>query len=152
MQDLTKYREHHIALKEMIGDLQSLLNPEMLRIPPNAELAHHLLCDLVDLVKEHLLDEDRYLYPSLLVHKNPRVKALAWDFIRTERPLRRNFEKYYKKWLKRCDFPFSERFLHETQEIFKILSERIEREEEVLFPKLMEIGFLQKSGRSQLAL
>ena len=151
MQNLAKYQEHHVALKEMIGDLKSLVNPEMLQIPPNAELAHQLLCDLVEQVKEHLLDEDRYLYPSLLIHEDPRVKAIAWEFIRTERPLRRNFEKYYKKWLKNCDFSFDETFLQETDEIFRVLSERMEREEALLFPKLMKIGYFHAPARAQLA-
>lgn len=143
MQDLARYQEHHVALKEMIGDLQSLLNPEMCRISANGELAHHLLSDLMDRVKEHLRDEDRDLYPFLLVHEDPRVKGIAWEFIRTERPLRRTFEKYQKKWLQRCNFPLNEAFLRETDEIFKVLSDRMEREEQVLFPKLLEVGFFQ---------
>jgi hemerythrin-like domain-containing protein len=79
-----------------------------------------------------------------LIHEDPRVKSIAWGFISGEKPLRRTFDEYYKKWLKDCDFNFSDEFLEETREIFDMLTYRIDREEQVLFPKLVEIGLLEE--------
>jgi hypothetical protein len=145
MQTLSSYRNRHAELMQMIEDLQSILHPEQLKIRPNAKTAYQLLCDLSDKVKEHLAEEDRGLYPSLLIHEDPKVKSIAWGFISGEKPLRKTFDDYHKKWLKNCDFNFTESFLQETHEVFEMLTNRIEREEQVLFPKLLEIGMFEEA-------
>jgi len=143
-QSLSSYRSRHAELMQMIEDLRSILTPEMLKIRPNAKTAYQMLCDLSDKVKEHLSEEDRGLYPTLLIHEDPKVKSIAWGFISGEKPLRKTFDDYHKKWLKNCDFNFSDEFMQETTDIFDMLSNRIEREEHVLFPKLVEIGIFQE--------
>jgi hemerythrin-like domain-containing protein len=145
MQTLSSYRNRQAELLQMIEDLQSMLSPEQLRIRPNARTAYELLCDLADKVKQHLAEEDKSLYPSLLIHEDPKVKSIAWGFISGEKPLRKTFDDYYKKWLKCCDFNFTDEFIEETSEVFDILQYRIERENQVLFPKLVEIGVLQEA-------
>jgi hemerythrin-like domain-containing protein len=144
MQSLDSYRSSHAELRQMIDDLQSILTPEHIKIRPNAKTAYELLCDLGDKVKHHLAEEDRSIYPSLLIHDDPKVKSIAWGFISGEKPLRKVFDDYYKKWLKNCDFNFSGDFLAETNEVFHMLAHRIDREEQVLFPKLVEIGLFQE--------
>ena len=129
----------------MIEDLQSILTPELLKVRPNAKTAYELLCDLGERVKRHLADEDRSIYPSLLIHEDPRVKSIAWGFISGEKPLRKTFDDYHRKWLKHTDYKFPEEFLDETREVFSMLTQRIEREEQVLFPKLVEIGMFLES-------
>jgi hypothetical protein len=76
------------------------------------------------------------------------VKSIAWGFISGEKPLRKTFDDYHKKWLKNCDFNFTESFLQETREVFDMLQYRIERENQVLFPKLVEIGMFQEAARA----
>jgi len=129
----------------MIDDLRSILTMEQLRIRPNAKTAFELLCDLGEKVRRHLADEDRGLYPSLLIHEDPKVKSIAWGFISGEKPLRKTFDDYHKNWLKDCDFNFSDDFLHETHEVFDMVAQRIDREERVLIPKLVEIGMFQET-------
>lgn len=145
MHDLAHYRNRHTDLLQMIEDLQQLLTPEMLQIRPNAKTAYLLLCELGSKVKEHLSEEDRGVYPSLLINDDPRVKSIAWGFISGERPLRQTFDEYHRKWLKNCDFNFTEDFLRESQGVFRMVAERIDRENRVLFPKLVEIGLFQET-------
>ncbi|MFD2110426.1 hemerythrin domain-containing protein [Thiorhodococcus fuscus] len=149
MTTLDAYRNTHIELRQMIEDLNAIMTPEMLRIRPNAKTAYELLCDLGTKVSAHLSDEDRTLYPRLLIHEDARVKSIAWGFISGEKPLRKVFDDYHKRWLRNCDFNFSEDFLAETREIFEMVARRIEREESVLLPKLVEIGLFQDSGRAR---
>ena len=144
MYDLAHYRNRHTDLLRTIEDLQQLLTPEMLLIRPNAKTAYLLLCELGSKVKEHLSEEDHGVYPSLLIHDDPRVKSLAWGFISGERPLRQTFDEYHRKWLKNCDFNFTEDFLRESQAVFHMVAERIDRENQVLFPKLVEIGLFKE--------
>lgn len=147
MTELNDYRNSHQELRQTIEDLKALLTPELLRIRPNAKTAYQMLCDLGLKVRAHLAAEDRGLYPTLLIHEDPQVKSIAWGFISGERPLRRVFDDYHKRWLKNCDFQFTDDFLTETHEVFDMVAKRIDREELVLFPKLLEIGLFQESGR-----
>ena len=149
MHTLDSYLGTHAELRQMIDDLRSILSMEQLRIRPNAKTAYELLCDLGEKVRRHLAEEDRSLYPSLLIHEDPKVKSIAWGFISGEKPLRKTFDDYHKRWLKNCDFNFTEEFLTETHEVFDMVSHRIEREEQVLFPKLVEIGMFQDARYSQ---
>jgi hypothetical protein len=114
-------------------------------VRPNAKTAYELLCDLGEKVKQHLAEQDRSIYPSLLIHEDPRVKSIAWGFISGEKPLRKAFDDYHRKWLKHTDYKFPEEFLEETRAVFDMLVQRIEREEQVLFPKLVEIGMFQEA-------
>lgn len=148
MPDLSDYRHSHFELRQMIDDLKSILTPEMLTIRPNAKTAYELLCDLGTKVRGHLAEEDRSLYPTLLIHEDPKIKSIAWGFISGEKPLRKVFDSYHKRWLKNCDFKFTDDFLAETHEVFEMVAKRIDREEQVLFPKLLEIGLFHDSQRS----
>jgi len=143
MQTLDNYRQSHAELRQRIDDLQSIMTREQLRIRPNARMAYELLCELGEEVRRHLAAEDQGLYPSLLIHEDPRVKSIAWGFISGEKPLRKTFDDFYKRWLKNCDFDFTDQFLAESHEILEMVSRRIDREEHVLVPKLLEIGIFE---------
>ncbi|KAA6186245.1 hemerythrin domain-containing protein [Thiohalocapsa marina] len=140
MNTLEGYRHSHSELRQMIDDLRAIMTANQLKIRPNARIAYQRMCELGQKVKQHLAEEDRRLYPNLLIHEDPKVKSIAWGFISGEKPLRRTFDEYYKRWLKHCDFNFTPEFLQETDELFDMLVCRIEREEQVLLPKLVEIG------------
>jgi hypothetical protein len=148
MPTLEGYRSTHSELRGMIDDLRSILTMEQLRIRPNAQTAYELLCDLGERVRRHLADEDRSLYPTLLIHDDPDVKSIAWGFLSGERPLRQSFDDYHSRWLKHCDHNFSNEFLAETHEVFAMVAQRIDREEAVLIPKLIEIGLFRQARLS----
>ena len=140
MNRLDDFKERQSELLEMISDLKAMMVPELLKVKPHAKATHEHLCKLGDKLKDHLLAEDRGVYPPLLTHEDPKLKSLAWGFISGEKPLRMQFENYHRKWLKNCDFTFSEDFLAETLEVFQTIEARIEREQAVLLPKLEESG------------
>jgi hypothetical protein len=145
MHTLDGYRSTHSELRQMIDDLRSILTAEQLRIRPNARTAYELLCDLGERIRRHLAEEDRALYPSLLIHDDPKVKSIAWGFISGEKPLRQTFDDYHARWLKNCEFDFTTEFLAETHQVFEMVGQRIDREERVLLPKLVEIGMFQEA-------
>ena len=129
MKPIATYYEQHAELMEMIDELRPLLTMDKLSIGPVAKTAHGMLCELGKKVKAHLADEDQSLYPELLVHEDPKVKSMAWGFISGEKPLRRWFKDYNDKWLKDCDFEFTEEFLEETNEVIALLIDRVTRED-----------------------
>ncbi len=143
---LTDFRTRQDELLEMIGDLKVMLNPDYLRIKPNAKIAYEMLCSLGEKMRTHLAEEDRGVYPPLLINDDPKLKSLAWGFINGEKPLRKQFDGYYRRWLKDCDFTFSEEFLHDSHELFDAIQDRVSREQNVLLPKLEESGVFGASG------
>ena len=139
MTTIAHLRETHAQLQEMIADIRTGLTPENLKIKANAKAMHTLLCDIALKVRDHLAEEDKEMYPKLLKQGNS-LNHTAWNFIAGESELRREFEAYYKKYLKDCNFQFNEAFVAETNDILNAILSRIDREEKVLFPKLEENG------------
>jgi hypothetical protein len=149
MTSIDSVKGRHSDLLEMISDVRQMLKPEILSIRPNAKLAYETICTLADKMKQHLSAEDEGLYPPLLTHEDPKVKSVAWGFINGEKPLRKMFDSYYKKWLKNCDFSFSDEFMRDTHEMLAMLETRIDREQTILLPKLTQMGLFSppQAGR-----
>jgi len=145
MTNLNSFRDRQAELLEMISDIKAMLKPEVLSIKPNAKLAYQTICALADKMKVHLAAGSEDVYPPLLTHEDSNLKSLAWGFLSGEKPIRKSYEDYYKKWLKNCDFNFSEEFRADTVEVLDMLADRIQREQDVLLPKLEKSGVFQHS-------
>ena len=130
---------------DMIQDLRAMLTREQLSIRPNAMTAHKLICDLAEKMKEHMSEQDRSIYPDLLIHRDPKLKSMAWGFLNGQKPMRKQFDQYHSKWLKNCDFNFSDEFITDTFEVFDMIEERIKREESILIPTLESTGVLARA-------
>lgn len=140
MSTLEEFRERQNELLDTISDLKAMMQPEQLQIKPNAKTCYEQLCQLGEKMKQHMAEEGKGVYPPLLIHEDPKLKSLAWGFINGEKPLRKQFESYYKKWLKDCDFNFTPDFMEESHELFEAIEDRIDREQHVLLPRLEESG------------
>ncbi|MES9959857.1 MAG: hemerythrin domain-containing protein [Sedimenticola sp.] len=140
MKVLDDFRGRQTEISQMISDLRAIMTPEQLKIRPTAETAHKLLCDLGQKLKNHLSAEDKGVYPPLLTHEDPKLKSLAWGFISGQKPLRKQFESYHQRWLKDCNFEFTQDFMDATIELFDAIEMRIDRESTVLLPKLEQSG------------
>jgi DUF438 domain-containing protein len=150
MTTIAHLRETHAELRELIADVRTGLSLENLKIRANAKAIHKMLCDLAANVRQHLAEEDKEMYPRLL-KTGSDMKYTAWNFIAAESELRKEFEAYYKKHLKDCDFQFNDAFIAETNDVLAAVLSRIEREEKVLFPKLEEAGMFDATPASARA-
>jgi len=140
MELLQTFRDRQEEIASIIKDLRAIMTPDQLRSPPACKAAHNLLCNLGNKLKAHLAAEDKGLYPPLLTQEDPILKSLAWGFISGEKPLRKQFEAYYKRWLKDCDFQFTEAFLRDSYKLFAAIERRLNHEKSVLIPKLEQCG------------
>lgn len=131
---------HRREISEIASTLRAMLSPDQLQIRPVAQVAKRLLCDLCDRVAKHLIEEDKDLYPSLMAHGDLLIQSMAWGFQAGDRPLRRQFEAYHQRWLKDCDFEFTEQFLDETVELLDAIELRLKREQQVMIPQLEDSG------------
>jgi hemerythrin-like domain-containing protein len=134
----------HGEMQDMIKDLRAMMTKDQLKIRPNAMTTHKLICDLAVKMKSHMSAQDQDIYPGLLIHENPKLKSMAWGFLNGQKPMRKQFDDYYQKWLKNCDFNFTDDFIAETFEIFDMVEERIERERNILIPTLEMSGVFSR--------
>jgi len=121
---------------EVASAVQQFMNPEQLRIPSIANVAHVLLCDLCKMMMDHLADEKKSVYPELLTDANQNIQNMAWGLINNDRLVRPEFENYKKRWLKDCEFQFTDAFIKETQGILELLHQRMELEKNSIIPRL----------------
>jgi hypothetical protein len=142
---LESLRGSHSDMLEIIGDLRAMMTREQLSIRPTAMTAHKLICELADKMKDHMVEQDRGIYPDLLTHQDPKLKSMAWGFLNGQKPMRKQFEQYHNKWLRNCDFNFSDDFIADTFEIFDMIEDRIQREETILLPTLEKSGVFARA-------
>lgn len=140
MSTLESLRGSHTDMQDIISDLRVMMTSEQLNVRPNAMTAHKLICDLAEKMKKHMSEQDRDIYPDLLTHQDPKLKSMAWGFLNGQKPMRKQFEDYRSRWLKNCDFNFTEDFIADTFEIFDMIEDRIQREEMILIPTLEKSG------------
>ncbi len=140
MSTIDSIKGSHGEMQVMINDLRAMMTEDQLKIRPNAMTTHRLLCDLAEKLKTHMTSQDQKIYPGLLIHEDPKLKSMAWGFLNGQKPMRKQYDDYYNKWLKDCDFNFSKEFVAETFEIFDMIDERIEREQTILIPTLESSG------------
>ena len=108
---MTTIDELHRRRKEIIemaSVIEGLMTPQQLAIHPIAKVAHILLCDLCEMMSDHLADEHKGLYPNLLTHGDTSVKNMAWGLINNDKLLKPEFNRYKRKWLRDCEFQFTE--------------------------------------------
>ncbi len=119
-----------------IRDLCNILN---LTIDDYALRDNSIVCELLDRfadrVTAHLSHEDRSVYRDLLQEHTAEADALADKFLGNSQELRRIFNEYRRDW---CRKPHNENqhaeYANESRDMFKLVCERIDFEENKIFP------------------
>lgn len=140
MTTIRELRTQQSDIREMAHALNNLLTPEQQAVKPIARVTHTLLCDLCELVNNHLAEEHKGVYPTLLSHGDQNVQNMVWGFINNDKPLRKSFHAYAGKWLGDCDYELSDSFFEETRQMLTTLAERLELEDTKMMPKLEQAG------------
>ena len=136
MTTINELHERRKNILEIASAVKSLMGPEQLSVMPIAKVTHILLCDLCDLMTDHLADEHKSVYPTLLTNKNQDIQNMAWGLINNDRLLKPEFSSYKKRWLKDCEFQFTEEFVADTNEILETLQHRMDLEKNTVIPRL----------------
>lgn len=105
-------------------------------------------CDLffryIEKVNEHMDLVENNLYGPLLANNDNNIKNTARNFMSGGQEIRHILKAYQKTWCKRSKNYINvgsshEEFLKETDEIFGLVLDRIQRETERLYPLIREI-------------
>ena len=128
-----RFRRQHDQLLEVVGEITSYLNPAAIDV--NASDVARLLARLSGKLRIHLAMEDESLYPRLLKSSDPRISATADEFIAEMGTIGVTFKSYMDTWgsasyIKRDP----NAFISDTKELFSALGDRINRENNELYP------------------
>ena len=98
----------------------------------------------IDKVNQHMELVDNNLYKDLLAHPENDIKNVARNFMSGGQEIKHILNRYEKKWCRKMKQqilvgPKHEQFLKETEEMFALILDRIQRETERLYPLVREI-------------
>ena len=104
-------------------------------------------CDLffqyVAEVQNHMAVTDKGIYAGLLTHKEREVANVADRFMSGSVEIKRIFGQYLKKWcqMKRKELVIKEydAFYRDTEEMFRLVLDRIQDETEHLYPLMRKV-------------
>ena len=98
-----------------------------------------VVCELMARFKEkvwlHLVFEDNTIYSALSRHDNSAVSEVAKDFHDSARLIKKRFSSYVCRW---CNPSVGDKvhdeLVIESREIFRLIKDRVEFENEKMFP------------------
>jgi hemerythrin-like domain-containing protein len=133
MIDSSRFKHEHKVILGIVSQLEDLLDAEALAA--NGTPAHQLVAELAGLLTEHLRVEDAVIYPSLVTHSEPSVRATAQLLAKRIGGIGRTFEAYVGAWAAGETISGDPaRFVAETRGMMRALKNRIEREDRELYP------------------
>jgi len=126
-------------LKQQNQDIKSLCDVLSVLIENTALHDNPYVCDLMSRFREkvwmHLVFEDNTIYAELVRHQNRSVSSIAKTFHESARVIKKKFSGYVRRW---CNPAVTDKeheaLLEESREIFKLIRERIDYENEQMFP------------------
>ena len=132
MYSLDELKTQNQELSDLCAVLSVLLEERSLHNNP-------YVCELMARFKEkvwmHLVFEDNTIYSALSGHGNSHVSEAAKDFHDSARHIKKRFSSYIRRW---CNPAVGEsehdQLVVESREIFQMIQERIQFENEKMFP------------------
>ena len=112
----------------------------------DTQVISDLFFELVKEVEDHLKTQDKFVYRTLLACPDQKVRNLSNKFMSGGVEIKRVFAEYLKVWCgrkrKKCNQLFIKDhavFVRETEEMFELILNRIQDEQEKLFPMLRKV-------------
>lgn len=129
---IEELKHQHEEICELMTVLLPLVSDDAAR---KTSIVEQLFAELTDKIGKHLLLEDETLYKELLVHHDTEIQRTARNFLAGSNQLKHVFTEYMHS---PCGPASKEKdceaFIRETEDMFGLLKERIEKEESRFYP------------------
>ena len=112
----------------------------------DSEVCCKLFYNYMDKIDNHMQLVDRNFYQGLLASSNPEANKIANNFMSGSQEIKRVMKIYVKKWCNKNSHELKigrgqhERFVHQTDEMFELILDRIQDEMEKLYPMVRKIS------------
>lgn len=130
-------RRQHAEMLNLVNEIVDELNEKNLKMDSLPVIK--LFGSLMGKLKIHLSLEDDMLYPDLLKSTNPQVRSKADQFKKEMGSIGKTVESFAKKWQPDTIKSNPAVFINETKDLFKVLGNRIDRENNDLYPMLDQL-------------
>ena len=132
MYSLDELKEQNQEISDLCAVLSVLVEQPSLHNNP-------FVCELMSRFKEkvwiHLVFEDNTIYSALSRHENTAVSSVAQDFHDSARQIKKRFSGYIRRWCNPSVGQLEhEALVKESREIFQLIKDRVEYENEKMFP------------------
>lgn len=132
------YRAQHAELLVLADQLAVLIGDE--NLASSAATVRSLVSVLAGKLSIHLATKDKRLYPNLIAHNDPEVRALARLNADEMGLLAKAFIQFNRHWLTAAQIEkASAQFVLDATQIIVALRERIEKENDGLFKLVDQI-------------
>jgi hypothetical protein len=140
MVSFEKLHQQNHKITELTNILEHLLGDRSLC---DSQVTCNLFFDYVSAVKEHLAITDSGMYSQLLSSGDQKLSNVANRFMGGSREINRIFSGYLKRWckVKRKELVIREydKFMQDTEEMFRLVLDRIQDETEHLYPAVKKV-------------
>ncbi len=144
---MISYEELHTQ-NHKITELSNLLGHVLTErtLCDNGECCH-LFSKYMNEVNQHMDVVDRNLYSELLLSDDVKLNNTAKSFMNGTVEIRRIMKQYTSKWCNKSDNRFSfggkgkgyDQFLQDSEQMFTIILDRIQKETEGLYPLVRQL-------------
>jgi Hemerythrin HHE cation binding domain len=129
-------RQHHELVQVATEMIRWLEVGKLQR--DGAAFAHRALASLGVIFDRHLATEERSLYPDLLHHPDPQLRALAERFWAERAKVQAEFAEYRASWPSAASIAIAPaQFIEETRQMLGTLWRRMKQEDDVLHPEIV---------------
>lgn len=132
------FKRQHNEIVEVVQKISAGLKAD--ELSKDASEMRGLLAALAGKLKMHLAMEDEALYPNLMNHSNAEIRDTAKKFVEEMGGIKETFMAFADKWpVSGVIESDAGEFIKETQSLFAALANRVERENNELYPLLDNI-------------
>lgn len=133
--DITNLSRQH---REIMNQAKYILdNIEKGTIQQNIQEIVQTMNAMAGKLKIHLVNEDEYLYPQLLNHYDANLQTFGKKYIEEMKEVTKAYTDYKSRYNTTTKIENNiDGFKQETKQVFKVLANRIDREEKELYPLL----------------
>ncbi|MCR5758048.1 MAG: hemerythrin domain-containing protein, partial [Selenomonas sp.] len=129
--------DHHASIYEHINTI--IRNKTDMQIEQNVDEVTKALARLAGLISIHLAAEDKFLYPNLEKSDNETVRDLSRSFNAEMGGLAKTFMDYKEEFMTPTKIKANlAKFRQDTDRVIGALQERMQREDNDLYPLVQE--------------
>ncbi|MBA4686074.1 MAG: hemerythrin domain-containing protein [Candidatus Galacturonibacter soehngenii] len=130
--NLSSYLEQHKSIRDEINWIQS--NLTTVKVEEHAEEIALHINQLSGKLKIHLMNEDKFLYPSLIANPDMAIKQMAIDYQNEMGDLQERFKSFKDKYnVKSKLLEKKESFVEEAKVVIRAIEDRILKEEKEIY-------------------
>ncbi|SHK24635.1 Hemerythrin HHE cation binding domain-containing protein [Clostridium cavendishii DSM 21758] len=138
MANINNLERQHTEIKDLFLKIKQGINSQ--DIEANLDMLVMSLNTVAGKLNMHMNSEDKFLYPELINSRNEELKDMAKQYSDEMGNINIEFNNYKNKFnTKRKILNDLDGFLKESKEIFKILEDRIYKEDMYLYPKMKSL-------------